>query len=194
MDRSGVVSRCRPEWEKRTTMTGSPDLRAVLTALALAPVVVVALAAGTAQGSERTPGQPTPTGPVAPAGPASIAPPTRTFDLSCGDFASQSDAQAVLDSDPSDPNGLDVDDDGQACEDVFGSPPAAVAGESIEAPPAAPPTPQLPPRRHPRHLCRPAGSRPASGAPQIPAAGSPGWWQPPSSALPRSLPASRRPA
>jgi hypothetical protein len=34
----------------------------------------------------------------------------------CDDFASQDQAQAVLDSDPSDPNTLDMDKDGIACE------------------------------------------------------------------------------
>jgi hypothetical protein len=34
----------------------------------------------------------------------------------CADFASQADAQAVLRADPSDPNGLDRDKDGIACE------------------------------------------------------------------------------
>lgn len=37
-------------------------------------------------------------------------------DLDCADFASQAEAQAVFDRDPSDPNRLDADDDGQACE------------------------------------------------------------------------------
>ena len=35
----------------------------------------------------------------------------------CPDFASQADAQAVYNADPSDPNQLDRDNDGQACED-----------------------------------------------------------------------------
>lgn len=34
----------------------------------------------------------------------------------CPDFASQADAQAVLRADPSDPNRLDADKDGIACE------------------------------------------------------------------------------
>jgi hypothetical protein len=34
----------------------------------------------------------------------------------CPDFDYQEDAQAVLDADPSDPNGLDADNDGVACE------------------------------------------------------------------------------
>jgi Excalibur calcium-binding domain len=39
------------------------------------------------------------------------------FDLNCADFPSQAEAQAVYDANPSDPNNLDEDDDGQACED-----------------------------------------------------------------------------
>lgn len=42
--------------------------------------------------------------------------PTGGPDLDCSDFASQAEAQAELMSDPSDPNGLDADYDGQACE------------------------------------------------------------------------------
>jgi hypothetical protein len=38
----------------------------------------------------------------------------------CADFATREDAQAELDRDPSDPNGLDADDDGEACEEFFG--------------------------------------------------------------------------
>ena len=63
---------------------------------------------------------------VAP-GPASVAPAPRTgFDptkyigqgnrYNCSAFASQADAQAVLRADPRDPNGLDGDRDGIACE------------------------------------------------------------------------------
>ena len=37
-------------------------------------------------------------------------------DLNCSDFATQQLAQAEYDRDPSDPNGLDRDDDGIACE------------------------------------------------------------------------------
>jgi hypothetical protein len=39
-------------------------------------------------------------------------------DLDCADFATQEEAQAVLRRDPSDPNGLDADNDGIACEDL----------------------------------------------------------------------------
>lgn len=36
--------------------------------------------------------------------------------FNCGDFVSQADAQAVLRADPRDPNRLDADRDGVACE------------------------------------------------------------------------------
>jgi endonuclease YncB( thermonuclease family) len=44
--------------------------------------------------------------------------PAQAFkDLDCGDFATQAGAQAVLNANPSDPNGLDgSDNDGRACE------------------------------------------------------------------------------
>jgi len=41
--------------------------------------------------------------------------PVAAQDLDCGDFASQREAQAVYDADPSDPNDLDGDDDGIPC-------------------------------------------------------------------------------
>ncbi len=52
---------------------------------------------------------------VLSAGPASA------FDLNCEDFPSQAEAQAVYDANPSDPNNLDADGDGQACEEFFGT-------------------------------------------------------------------------
>lgn len=42
-------------------------------------------------------------------------------DLDCSDFGSQEEAQAEFDSDPTDPNGLDADGDGIACESLDGS-------------------------------------------------------------------------
>jgi endonuclease YncB( thermonuclease family) len=41
-------------------------------------------------------------------------------DLACADFATQREAQVVLERDPSDPNGLDADNDGIACEELAG--------------------------------------------------------------------------
>ncbi len=43
-------------------------------------------------------------------------------DLDCSDFDTQPEAQAVLEQDPGDPNGLDGDNDGIACEDLPGGP------------------------------------------------------------------------
>ena len=50
-------------------------------------------------------------------------------DLDCADFASQEAAQAEYDADPSDPNGLDRDDDGYACEVFFGYIGNPIAGQ-----------------------------------------------------------------
>jgi hypothetical protein len=44
----------------------------------------------------------------------------QTSDIDCADFDSQEAAQAELDRDPSDPNALDTDGDGVACEGRFG--------------------------------------------------------------------------
>jgi LPXTG-motif cell wall-anchored protein len=44
-----------------------------------------------------------------------------TGDLDCEDFATQEEAQAEFNQDPSDPNGLDADNDGLACEDSLPS-------------------------------------------------------------------------
>lgn len=41
-------------------------------------------------------------------------------DLNCSDFSTQQEAQAVLDADPSDPNGLDGEGDGVPCESLPG--------------------------------------------------------------------------
>ena len=54
-------------------------------------------------------------------------------DLNCGDFATQAEAQAVLVADPSDPNNLDGNDDGQACEDHTYAPAAAPSSATSTA-------------------------------------------------------------
>jgi hypothetical protein len=54
----------------------------------------------------------TPTQESSPSGPGSGG------DLVCVDFATQKEAQRILEQDPSDPNYLDGDDDGVACEDL----------------------------------------------------------------------------
>lgn len=43
-------------------------------------------------------------------------------ELDCTDFQTQAQAQAVYDQDPGDPNELDRDKDGEACETLPGSP------------------------------------------------------------------------
>ena len=41
-------------------------------------------------------------------------------DLDCANFVTQEEAQEELERDPFDPNVLDADDDGEACEESFG--------------------------------------------------------------------------
>ena len=50
-------------------------------------------------------------------------------DLDCSDFATQAEAQAALVAAPTDPNGLDADDDGSACETLPGTAGAAAVSE-----------------------------------------------------------------
>jgi hypothetical protein len=70
-----------------------------------------------------TPAEPeTPTNPDDPDGDGS-------GDLDCADFSSQEAAQAEYDADPGDPNGLDRDDDGYACEVFFGYIGNPIAGQ-----------------------------------------------------------------
>ena len=64
------------------------------------------------------PSTPTSTSPQAP--PVTTPPQTTPVDLDCADFATQAQAQAVLDADRSDPHRLDADHDGYACETKFG--------------------------------------------------------------------------
>jgi len=56
--------------------------------------------------------------------------------LNCPDFKYQEDAQAVLDADPTDPNKLDQDHDGIACESLphRGGPASTPASTSKPAP------------------------------------------------------------
>lgn len=48
------------------------------------------------------------------------APTSTSRDKNCADFATQAEAQAELNKNPSDPNRLDADNDGYACESKFG--------------------------------------------------------------------------
>jgi hypothetical protein len=56
---------------------------------------------------------------------------TGTTDRDCDDFTTRSQAQAVLDADRSDPNDIDQDNDGLACEDEL---PAATTGTTNTGP------------------------------------------------------------
>lgn len=49
------------------------------------------------------------------------APALAQQDYDCADFATQEEAQAEYDKDPSDPHGLDADSDGIACETLTSS-------------------------------------------------------------------------
>ena len=46
-------------------------------------------------------------------------------DVDCSDFSTQAQAQAVYNQDPSDPNRLDTDNDGMACEALPGGAPGS---------------------------------------------------------------------
>jgi Excalibur calcium-binding domain len=48
-------------------------------------------------------------------------------DLDCSDFATQAEAQAVFDATPGDPNRLDADNDGIACETL----PGGASGQAV---------------------------------------------------------------
>lgn len=67
-------------------------------------------------------------------------PPASGPDLDCSDFSTHEQAQAVLDADKSDPNGLDADGDGKACEDSVGGGSSASASATASAQPSASPS------------------------------------------------------
>jgi hypothetical protein len=58
-------------------------------------------------------------------------------DLNCSDFGTKQQAQDELEADPSDPNNLDADDDGEACEEGVGG--GTTQQETIPPPPPQPP-------------------------------------------------------
>lgn len=78
------------------------------------------------------------------------AAPAPRNDLNCEDFASRAEAQTVLDADANDPNDLDADGDGIACNELFTEDPPLSAEEvpaqyqapespAVEVAPVAPP-------------------------------------------------------
>jgi hypothetical protein len=70
---------------------------------------------------------------IALAAVAFAAPVAAQGDLNCTleDFSSQREAQLVLQADPSDPNNLDGNRDGVACEDLFGGIGVARPGSEV---------------------------------------------------------------
>jgi hypothetical protein len=71
----------------------------------------------------------------------STSPTLRGSDLDCSDFPTQEEAQAALEQDTSDPNNLDVDGDGMACESSSSggaSKQAAVPVPGVDKNPAVP--------------------------------------------------------
>jgi hypothetical protein len=67
--------------------------------------------------------------------------PDSSGDLNCSDFSTQEEAQAVLNGDPGDPNYLDGDGDGIACETLPSAshaPPAAAESPSAPTSPVEP--------------------------------------------------------
>jgi hypothetical protein len=79
----------------------------------------------------------------------------------CASFGSQESAQATYDADPSDPNNLDTDDDGQACEDYDYGPSGSNSTTPAPSSSSASPESKPRPRRHlmdaggPMHLRTP---------------------------------------
>ena len=72
--------------------------------------------------------------------------------LDCPDFENQQEAQDSLEADPSDPDNLDADDDGQACEEEFGDEAggsiigdSTTGGSTTGTPKTTPPAPKTPP-------------------------------------------------
>ena len=61
-----------------------------------------------------------------------------TSDLNCPMFASQEAAQAEFDKDPSDPHGLDADNDGKACEDTEYAPTGKEGASGASSPSSSP--------------------------------------------------------
>jgi micrococcal nuclease len=96
----------------------------------------------------------------APPSPAKSSP--SSGDLDCSDFGTQEQAQQTLEGDPSDPNGLDADSDGEACETLpqaAGQPKSAAQPRSQPAPrPQPTPQPQLAPEPSVRPQQAPPGA------------------------------------
>jgi micrococcal nuclease len=118
---------------------------------------------GIGEGSAECEAEPQPEPQPAPA-------PSGSGTYDCSDFATQEEAQAVFDADPSDPNGLDSDGDGVVCEELPAgeatttSPSAASSASASASPQPDPePNPQPEPNRERRNV--PDYNAPSSPAP-----------------------------
>jgi hypothetical protein len=96
-------------------------------------------------------------------------PVTKAGDLDCSDFDTREQAQQVLDADPSDPNDLDGNSDGEACESL----PQGVAQPKAAPRPAPTPQPRPTPQPAPQPQPQPAPEPPAQPQ-QVPPAGGEG--------------------
>ena len=65
----------------------------------------------------------------------SLAGTARAADKNCSDFPTQAAAQAAYNADPSDPNHLDADKDGIACENLAGGSESVVTQQQVGATP-----------------------------------------------------------
>jgi len=93
-------------------------------------------------------------------------------ELDCADFATQEEAQAELESDPSDPNGLDADNDGVPCEEL----PSDGGGENPIDPNPEGTTPaqdQYGKKIPPADVSNPKDVIPGTGAKKMPNTGGP---------------------
>jgi micrococcal nuclease len=79
-------------------------------------------------------------------------------DLDCADFASQAEAQEELNDDPSDPNNLDSDADGIACE-ATGSTPSPSPSPTPSPSPSPTPSPSPSPTASPSPAPNPSPNR-----------------------------------
>lgn len=127
---------------------------------------LLALAADCGAASTPSP-TPTPTAQPTPT-PTQTARPTQGQDLDCDDFATQDQAQAVLEKDPSDPNGLDRDNDGIACESLSAAattPPASQTAGPTQTAQAAPTQGTEPTQSLPTEVPAGLAATPSDGGP-----------------------------
>ncbi len=102
-----------------------------------------------------------------------VVPAAVAQDTDCSDYATQGQAQAVYDQDPSDPNGLDENGDGVACESLSGG---AGDGSMMSESPSPTGSPSPSPSPSPGPTASPTASATAAAesqysAPPLPSTG-----------------------